>query len=121
MAKTVKYMKNYFQNLNFWLECKGWSTRALRCKLAYFIYPHFYPHFYPARFDIGQEVWDDLTQQKAKVIGMSVDDGVTYHYDAKGKYKKVINGARNWAIYLDNDYLDGGRHPWEVTDLKRGY
>jgi len=104
-------------DFEFWLHCKGWSPRALRCRLAYFIYPK----FYGAPFKIGEEVFDDLTGKKARVTGLSMDDGITYHYDNKGNNKKVRNACVNWAIYLDNDYIDGGRFPWEVTNLKRGY
>jgi hypothetical protein len=47
--------------------------------------------------EVGDEVWDDLTKTKAKVIRV--------HHDDFG----------NTGYWLDNDYLGGGRHPWELS------
>ncbi len=46
---------------------------------------------------IGDEVHDDLTSKRSKIINITEDP--------KG----------NFGIWLDNDYLGGGRHPWEIS------
>lgn len=59
-------------------------------------------------FDIGDQVWDSLTKKKAKIIGINWEKG-----------KKNKNDPREAAgccgYWIDNDYLDGGRHPWEIN------
>ena len=45
----------------------------------------------------GLTVRDDLTQTNAKIV----------------KIEKDSNG--NIGIWLDNSYLRGGRHPWEIS------
>jgi len=52
--------------------------------------------FFPKEGDI---VWDDLTASKAKIIKVSVDRGCV-------------------GYWLDNDYLGGGRYPWEISKTK---
>jgi hypothetical protein len=47
--------------------------------------------------EAGDELWDDLTGANAKVLRVAVDD------------------YGNVGYWLDNDYLGGGRHPWEVS------
>jgi len=47
---------------------------------------------------VGDIVWDDLTQTKACVERVTEDE------------------RGNVGIWLDNDYLEGGRHPWEVSE-----
>jgi len=62
-------------------------------------------------FDKDEEVYDTLTQQKSKIIGITFSHGFT-----KGnKYRDSIETIGYW---LDNDWLDGGRHPWEISKLK---
>ena len=51
-------------------------------------------------FQVGDIVKDDLTGKTQKVLKVIKDD----------------NG--NVCIQLDNDYLGGLRHPWEVSDNK---
>jgi hypothetical protein len=51
-------------------------------------------------FFIGQTIFDDLTETKAKIINITTDK----------------NGRT--GIWLNNDYLKGGRHPWEITKLE---
>lgn len=55
-------------------------------------------------FDVGQRVWDDLTGQKEVVVN------ITYklHDDESGG---------TVGYWLSNDYLKGGRHPWEISAL----
>lgn len=46
---------------------------------------------------VGDRVMDDLTNEIKTVISISKDR------------------HGNVGIWLDSDYLGGGRHPWEVT------
>ena len=48
----------------------------------------------------GATIRDDLTQTDAKIV----------------KLEKDVNG--NLGLWLDNDYLGGGRHPWEVSPAR---
>lgn len=47
----------------------------------------------------GDEVYDDLTRKISKIVKITVDK------------------FGNKGIWLDNDYLDGGRHPWEISPV----
>ena len=49
---------------------------------------------------VGDEVWDDLTYTKARVVRIQVNAGQTA------------------GIWLDNDWVGGGRHPWEISRLR---
>lgn len=51
----------------------------------------------------GDEVYDDLTHNLSKVMKITVDE------------------FGNKGIWLDNDYLDGGRHPWEISPVPKGH
>lgn len=57
------------------------------------------------KFEVGMKVYDDLTGKQATIVYICID-----------RYK-------NWEIKsglkLDNDYLDGYRFPWEVTELNK--
>jgi len=57
---------------------------------------------------VGEVVWDDLMRSEATVVGMDYSKGKT----PQG------NHIGSWGIWLDNDWLGGGRHPWEITRLK---
>lgn len=50
---------------------------------------------------VGEEVWDDLTATKARVLRIETDEHTEHTV----------------GIWLDNDYVGGGRHPWEITKL----
>lgn len=56
---------------------------------------------------VGSKVFDDLTRTEATVIGVNYSEG------------KTPSGLSIGCVgyWLDNDYLGGGRHPWEVTEL----
>lgn len=61
-------------------------------------------------FELGEEVIDDLTGNRVRVIGIKYADGrcgdpLIVSYDC-------------WGIWVDNDYLDGARHPWELTKTR---
>lgn len=49
---------------------------------------------------VGDLVKDDLTRTVCTVV----------------KVETSPNGSV--GIWLDNDYLGGGRHPWEVTEIE---
>jgi len=57
-------------------------------------------------FNIGDSVFDILTKKKCKVIGITYDKGVTNN--------KNCNSVGTWGIYINSDYMDGARHPWEL-------
>lgn len=61
-------------------------------------------------FNIGEDVWDDLTNKKAKIIGITFSSG----YTQGNLCRKSVDTIGYW---LDNEYLYGGRHPWEITKL----
>jgi hypothetical protein len=45
----------------------------------------------------GDIVWDDLTATKTTIIRVATDK------------------QGNIGVWVDNNYLDGARYPWEVT------
>ncbi len=49
---------------------------------------------------IGSVVFDDLTFKESVII------------------KILIDSNNNMGYILDNDYLEGKRHPWEISVLK---
>jgi hypothetical protein len=61
-------------------------------------------------FNVGDEVIDGLTDKKAKIIGISFSHG---HADGNECQFAVMT----IGYWLDNDYLGGGRHPWEISKL----
>ena len=50
-------------------------------------------------YNIGEEVWDDLTDSKAKVVKVLVDK----------------NG--NIGYWIDNEHLRGARLAWELSEV----
>jgi hypothetical protein len=56
-------------------------------------------------------VVDDLTLTIAEIKGIEWADG-----KVRNKNNKEINYSGCVAIWLANDYLDGGRHPWEIGE-----
>ena len=63
-------------------------------------------------FKIDEMVHDDLTRHICKVIGIKCAVGHVWDGGQQVDYGGVV-----WGIWLDEPYLDGGRHPWEVTKL----
>lgn len=61
-------------------------------------------------FQVGEEVHDDLTRTKCKVIGISYMNGYCGN--------PLENNYGCWGIWIDSDYCDGGRHPWELTKVE---
>ena len=62
-------------------------------------------------FKLDEEVFDDLTQTASKIIG------IDFSYGYCGNTK--IFQESNIGYWVDNKYLGGGRHPWELTKLRR--
>lgn len=60
---------------------------------------------------VGDTVQDDLTMTLAKVVGIEWADGTV-----RDSRNKKVRYAGCVAVWLDNEYLDGGRHPWEISD-----
>lgn len=53
----------------------------------------------------GDTVLDDLTDEICEVLRLEPKEG--------------MDAWQGNAVILDSDYLDGWRHPWEVTKLRR--
>jgi hypothetical protein len=52
--------------------------------------------------DVGEVVWDDLTRTNATIVSKKFDE------------------YGNLGYWLDNDYVGGGRFPWEVSPPRGG-
>ena len=65
----------------------------------------------PLVYKPGDEVYDDLTRTKTKVVGVQVAIG----YVAGTSYYGVAVG-----YWVDSPYLGGGRHQWEISEIKEG-
>lgn len=61
-------------------------------------------------FNVGEQIWDDLTHQYATIIGIEFKHGKRH-----GEYATAHSTVGYW---VDNDYLGGGRHPWEISKVK---
>lgn len=59
---------------------------------------------------VGTRVIDDLTGEEATIIGVSFTEG----YMNGNKLRRSIGAIGYW---LDNDYINGGRHPWEISEI----
>lgn len=64
-------------------------------------------------FKVNEMVYDDLTRHTCKIIGINYALGRVWDGGRQVTYHGVVCG-----IWLDDPYLDGGRHPWEVTKLR---
>lgn len=61
----------------------------------------------------GTKVIDGLTGKDAVIVGVTFQDGT--HPD-----RPNVSAAQTVGYWLDNEYLSGGRHPWEVTEKEGG-
>ena len=61
-------------------------------------------------FKVGERVIDDLTKEEAIVIGIEYKEGK--------RRGDVESSMGCWAVWIDNPYVGGGRHPWEVSSLE---
>lgn len=55
-----------------------------------------------SKFKVGDKVHDDLTGKEARIVRIETDS------------------LGNVGIWLDSEYLAGGRHPWEVSEFTNG-
>lgn len=62
-------------------------------------------------FNVGDEVWDTLTEKKVKIIGLSFATG-KQGINSKVKLLDVVD------YWVDDKYLEGGRHLWEIEIFK---
>lgn len=64
---------------------------------------------------VGTKVIDDLTGEETTIVGVSITFG-----KVGGKIKISIYPSETPTIgyWVDNDYMGGGRHPWEISELK---
>lgn len=58
-------------------------------------------------FRLGESVRDDLTTHMSTVIGLMYEDG-------KRAFSANTVSAGTWGVVINDEYLDGLRHPWEV-------
>lgn len=65
----------------------------------------------PVLWKVGDKVVDDLTMTVSTIVGVEWADGCVRN--SKGTKSNHYGCV---AIWLDNEYLDGGRHPWEVSE-----
>jgi hypothetical protein len=61
-------------------------------------------------FSIGDLVWDDLTRAVVKILGVEYKNG-------KRNRQAKRTACHTIAYWVDNRYLGGGRHPWELSSL----
>jgi hypothetical protein len=61
-------------------------------------------------FEVGEVVFDDLTGESAKVIGISFARGLVND-------QRLINNLDTIGYWLDNHYFSGARHPWELSKV----
>ena len=61
-------------------------------------------------FQVGEEVLDDLTARATKILGVRYDNGAFDPEDNRSSYHCI--GYR-----VASSWLDGLRHPWELTKL----
>jgi len=61
-------------------------------------------------FNIDEKVFDDLTGTEAIIIGITFSAGYT-------EGNLLRNSCNCIGYWLNNQYLEGSRHPWEITKL----
>ena len=60
----------------------------------------------PFGYGVGDMVYDLLTDSAiVKVKGIKYEEG---------NFGGKETNAGSWGIWVDSEYLDGARHPWEV-------
>ena len=63
----------------------------------------------PFGYGVGDIIYDDLTKGKVKVKGIKYEEG---------NFGGKTTSMGCWGIWIDSDYLDGVRHPWEISKIK---
>ena len=64
-----------------------------------------------SEFRIGDMVYDDLTRTEVKIIGISYQNG-----EQGPGTGNCMNCLGYW---VNNDWVGGGRHPWEIWKLNK--
>lgn len=62
-----------------------------------------------SEFNLGEIVWDDLTRERVRIIGIQASVGVCNN----ATYHGVV-----WGYWVDHFHAGGGRYPWEISKLK---
>jgi hypothetical protein len=62
-------------------------------------------------FEVGEKVHDDLTNTTVVIVG------ITFQRGRKG-LKAMAYCIDTLGYWVDNDYLGGGRHLWELSKIK---
>lgn len=60
---------------------------------------------------VGDMVIDDLTNELVEVVGLEWAMGKTVGPDGRHR-----NHMGSLGVWVSNPWLDGGRHPWEISD-----
>jgi hypothetical protein len=71
----------------------------------------FFSYRLEMQWKVGDYVVDDLTLRVCKIAGIEWAEGKSVAHDGR-----IVNHMGSIGIWLDNDYLDGGRHPWEISE-----
>jgi hypothetical protein len=61
-------------------------------------------------FSVGDLVWDDLTHQTVKVIGIEYRNGQRSKQDKR-------TACHTTGYWVNNSHVGGGRFPWELSSL----
>jgi hypothetical protein len=75
-------------------------------------------------FDIGERVLDDLTGNECSIVGLTFQQGIASLSSKVNNVGclmvliKTLNEGRKEGPD-GGEYLQGLRHPWEVTKLKK--
>jgi hypothetical protein len=64
------------------------------------------------QYEIGEVVYDTLTRENVKILGIS------YEIGRKG-YSSTTTAMGNIAYWVDNSWLDVGRFPWEIDGIPK--
>lgn len=62
-------------------------------------------------FEVGEIVFDELTGEKVRLVG------ITFQRGKKGKNSLSV-AMDTIGYWVDNNYLGGGRVPWEISSVK---
>jgi hypothetical protein len=94
----LKWFFTQLRILWWWKDKLGWDNE--------------WPIIMFCQYRVGQRVRDDLTREEHTIIGVSYAEGKT-----NPDHKYNPNQMACWGVYIDSPYLDGARHPWEVSCL----
>ena len=61
-------------------------------------------------FQVGDRVFDLLTEKPATILGIKYQNG---------KCNSNTTVSHAVGFWLNNNYLDGRRHPWEISEINK--